>query len=183
MRLWLRRNGIAAIAILILLPTTIAVTFSTEWGNYNESRAVEAQVVENGASATFGGAEWKVLNTARISAGSDEAIEAELPAGADLIVVTTLVSPGEPNAKGESPYCMVRLEELDGGTVVRSWNDSALDPIEYRTSDTAVSYCDTEQFEPYRLESIFVIPSEADGPFALKLEVSAELPRYLRLLA
>ena len=43
------------------------------------------------------------------------------------------------------------------------------------------SSCEQENLDPYRLESIFVVPSGATDALALKLEVFDELPRFLQL--
>jgi len=181
MSLWWRRNGIAIAAIAVLLPSTIFITFSNEIGDYRKNFATEAVVVETGDTADYGGAEWSIINTERILAGSAKAIESELPAGADLIVVTTLVTPGEPDEDGESPLCTVYLDELDGNAVLRTFSDATYDAIEHDRNPTAVSSCDQENLDPYRLESIFVVPSGATDALALKLEVFDELPRFLQL--
>ncbi|MCU1405839.1 MAG: hypothetical protein JWQ43_2142 [Glaciihabitans sp.] len=181
MRLWWRRNGIPVAIIAVLLPATVFITFSTEWATYNTTRAVEPVVVDRGDTVAFGGADWAVLNSERIAGGSAEGIDAELPAGADLVVVTFLVTPGEPDDEGKSPYCMFRLQELDGSDVSRTFGDAALDPISHKTNPTAVASCTTDNLDPYRVESTFVVPADTGDTLAVKLEVESELPRFLQL--
>jgi len=181
MSLWWRRNGIPVAAIAILLPATIFITFSNEIGAYNKAFATEPVLVETGDTVDYGGADWLVINTERILAGSPEAIESELPAGADLIVVTTLVTPGEVDSDGQSPSCAVHLDELDGDTVLRTFSDSQLDGIEHDRPPTALGSCTKEELDPYRLESIFVVPADANDTLALRLEVYNELPRFLQI--
>ncbi|MDF2444089.1 MAG: hypothetical protein JWR01_2292 [Subtercola sp.] len=178
---WLRRNAIALIAVVVLVPVTLGVTFSNEWLDYYSNRPSQPVTVDPGAAADFAGTGWRVDSTRRITSTSTEGADARLPGGTDLIVVTVDVTPRVLDENGLSPYCELRLEEAEGGELARSWGDAAFDPISYDGADDAQSGCTTDLTTPYRFEALFVIPSSVDGALTLNLEALDELPRYLEL--
>lgn len=178
---WLRRNAFALVAVVVLVPVTLGVTFSNEWVNYYSTRPSQPVVVDAGSTADFAGTGWRVDSTQRITSTSTEGMEARLPAGSDLVVVTVDVTPRVLDEKGLSPFCELRLEEAGGGELARSWGDAEFDPIDYEGADGVESGCTTDQTGAYRFEALFVIPSTVDAALALHLEVGDELPRYLSL--
>jgi len=178
---WIRRNAVALVAVVVLAPATIAITFASEWGSYFQSRASQPITVAADESATFAGTQWRINNTRRIPASSAEGLEAGLPSGSDLVVVTVEVRPGDLTDDGQSPFCVVRLDELDGTRVARTWNDAIFSAIQYRGGSDVESSCVSDLVDPYRFEAIFVVPDDTDGDLALQLEVTAELPQYLHL--
>ncbi|WP_411699514.1 hypothetical protein [Conyzicola sp.] len=176
MKPWLRRNWIGLVAVAVLLPATVGITFATEWTQYFGGRASAPVTVDAGDTAEFAQARWSVDSTQRISASSAEGEKIGLPAGSDLVVVTVRVSPA---GDAEPPGCQVQLEEFDGGSVSRSWDDAATDPIDYDPSEGTASICPTDAVAPYVLESTFVVASDASDDLALAVTVPSELPRYL----
>ncbi|RFA09059.1 hypothetical protein B7R54_07340 [Subtercola boreus] len=178
---WLRRNAIALVAVVVLVPATLGVTFSNEWVRYYSSRPSQPVVVDSGAEADFAGTGWRVDSTRRIASTSPEGEAARLPAGSDLVVVTVDVTPRELDENGASPYCELRLEEQGGGELARNWGDAAFDPIDYEGAEGVESGCTTDLTSPYQLEALFVIPSTVDSALAMHLEVGDQLPRYLSL--
>ncbi|MCS5729199.1 hypothetical protein N1031_05440 [Herbiconiux moechotypicola] len=180
---WWRRNAVGLVALAVLAPATVGVMFSTEFGGYISGRPSAPIEVAAEATADFAGASWSLESVRRIAADDPAGQEAGLPEGTDLVVVTTRVEPGELDEEGRSPGCIVRLDELDGagGAVLRTWSDSAFSAIDHDTADDSSSYCDTELTTPYRLESIFLVPSDAGEHLALQVQVAAELPRYLHV--
>jgi hypothetical protein len=179
MKRWLRSNRIGLLAVVVLLPATVGITFATQWAAYFGERPTDPVVVGAGETVEFAEARWTLDGSRRISASSNEGRELGLPSGSDLVVVSVRVSPDVGQA--ETPGCLVTLDELDGSSVARSWGESATDPIDYTATDGTLSYCATDASAPYTLESVFVVASGAGDDLALSLTVASELPRYLSL--
>ena len=183
MKRWLKRNAIALVAVALLTPVTIAVTFSTEWSSFLTTRATQPIEVTEGRVADFDGAEWRVARTERIPADSRRGVEAGLPAGSDLVLVTVEVNPGNLSAEDKSSFCTVRLGEYEGSsdTAVRSWGDAITAAIDYRIPEGVKNGCTTDIIEPYTFISTFVIADDAGDNLGVLLEVPDQLPRYLLL--
>jgi hypothetical protein len=178
MRPWLRQNWIGLVAVAVLLPATVGVTFSTQWNAYFSGRPSQPTTVASGETVEFANAQWRVTGTRRISAATAEGAHMDLPAGSDLVVVTVRVSP---DAGTEAPGCLVNLEEFDGSAVSRAWNDASTDPIDFRATEGTESYCPPDATGAYLLESVFVVASDARDDLGLAVTVAGELPRYLSL--
>ena len=178
MRRWLRRNWIGLVAVAVLLPATVGITFATQWSSYFGGRASDPVTVPSDTAENFAHAAWTLTDVRRVSAASSEGAEIGLPEGSDLVIVTARVSPDGSGA--EAPGCILLLEELDGTTVTRSWGASATDPIDYAATEGTLSTCDSDALEPYTLESAFVVADDASDDLGLAVTVSSELPRYLR---
>jgi hypothetical protein len=180
---WLKRNAAALVAVAVLTPATIAVTFSTEWSSFLTSRATQPVEVAEGLTAEFDGAEWRVAGTERISSDSRQGVDAGLPAGSDLVTVTVEVDPGNLTAPDESSFCTVRLGEYEESknTAIRSWGDATFAAIDYRIPEGDKSGCSPDIIEPYTFTSIFVIANDAGDNLGVLLEVPDRLPRYLLL--
>jgi len=180
---WFKYNAIALVAVAVLTPVTIAVTFSTEWSSFLTTRATQPIEVATGRVADFAGAEWRVADTERIPAESRGGVEAGLPAGSDLVLVTVEVDPGNISAENKSSFCNVRLGEYEGSsdTAVRSWGDATFSAIDYRSPEGVESGCTPDIVEPYTFISTFVIADDASDDLAVLLEVPRQLPRYLLL--
>jgi hypothetical protein len=180
---WLKRNRTALAAVLVLAPATVAVTFSAEWGSFLETRPTQPVEVEQGVAASFNGTGWRVLDSQRISSGSREGADANLPMGTDLVVVTLEVTPEELDETGDSSSCIAQLGEYASSdtTAVRTWQSDAYSGIDYRTPAGTSSGCDPEIVEPYISTSVFVVPEDAGEDLGLQLQIPDELPRYLLL--
>ncbi|WP_216364026.1 hypothetical protein [Subtercola boreus] len=175
----MRRNGIALGAVVVLVPLTLGVTFSNEWVAYYANRPSQPVAVAAASTADFAGTGWAVESSRRIAADSAEGVEAGLPSGSQLVVVTVDVTPRELSGEGKSPYCTLRLEEQGRGELARTWGDATFDAIDYREPEGVESGCNTDLATPYRMEAKFVIPGDVQTTLALRLEVVDELPRYL----
>ena len=176
MKPWLRRNWIGLIAVGVLVPATVGITFANEWTEYFGGRPSAPTSVAAGDTVDFADSGFVLRDSRRIPAASAEGEKIGLPAGSDLVVVTVSVTPD-----GEAPGCIVRLEEFDGAAVTRSWGDSSFDPIDFTATEGTKSYCATDEAGPYLLESVFVVASDAGDDLAVALTVASELPRYLSL--
>ena len=181
MKPWLRNNWIGLVAVAVLLPATVGITFANEWNAYFGERPSAPVDIASGDTAAFAGSDWAVEGSERIPASSTEGEEIGLPAGSELVVVTMRVDPGELDGEGESPRCIVRLEELDGGTAQRSWGDAASEPISFSSTEGTESICTASNVDPYLVESTFVVPSDVGDDLALSVTVVSELPEFLRL--
>ena len=181
MKAWLRHNRIGLVAVAVLLPATVGITFANEWNAYFGERPSAPVEVAAGDTADFAKTGWAVEGTERIPASSPEGEEIGLPAGSELVVVTVRVTPGELDGDGESPGCLVRLEELDGDAGGRSWGDAMSEPISFSPTDGVETICTASRVDPYLFESTFVVPSDAGDDLALSVTVVSELPQYLRL--
>jgi hypothetical protein len=166
---WLRRNWIALATLVVLIPATIGLTFSAQWLGYFATWPSQPTVVAVSQTATYGGAEWTVIGSDRVSASTDN----DLPDGTDLITVQIRVDP-----RGVANYCTLALNELRNDGIVRSWNTS----LAFSTAEK--SGCDSEYTVTYSFETTFLVPSDAgtdDTQLAVNLSVLDELPHYLRL--
>ncbi|MFB2598075.1 hypothetical protein ACEXQE_09810 [Herbiconiux sp. P17] len=177
---WWRRNWIGLVAVAVLVPATLAVTFSAEWGRYYADRPSQPIPVAAGESIDFAGASWQVLDSRRIPSSSAEGVDARLPEGTDLVVVTVSVAPHELDADGKSPFCNLQLDEMRGSEVLRSWKDAEFSDIDYDGDPDAGSGCSSDETGDYTFETLFVVPSGASDELAVQLESLDELPRYLR---
>lgn len=181
MKPWLRSNWIGLVAVAVLLPATVGITFANEWNAYFGERPSAPVDVASGDTAVFAGSGWAVQGSERIPASSPEGEEIGLPAGSALVVVTLRVDPGEQGGEGESPRCIVRLEELDGGSARRSWGDAASEPISFAGTEGTEPICTASNVDPYLVETAFVVPSGVGDDLALSVAVAGELPEFLRL--
>lgn len=185
---WWRRNWIGLVGVLVLAPLTIAFTFQSEWGRYYETRPSQPVTVDSGERVEFGGTGWQLVGADRIPGTSPDLADAGMPAGSDLVVVTIEVEPMQLDAEGKAPGCQLQLDQLTGSdtrtdTIVqRSWGDAGFSNIDFELDPDALTYCDSEITEPYTLETLFVIPSDAEGSFGVQVQLIDELPRYLLLL-
>jgi len=180
---WLKRNAVALVAVAVLTPATIAVTFSTEWSSYLTTRATQPIEVAEGRTAEFDGTEWRVTRTERVSSDSRAGVDAGLPAGSDLVMVTVEVNPGNVTTEDESSFCTVRLGEYEGSgdTATRSWGDATFAAIDYRNPAGVESGCSPDIIEPYVFTSTFVIAHDANDNLGVQLEIPDRLPQYLLL--
>jgi hypothetical protein len=181
MKRWLRTNLVGLVAIVLLVPATVAITFANEVGAYNDARATEYVAMGPGDDLDYGGNGWKLEDVRRISWASEEGVDTDLPNATDLVVVTVSVTPKEFSAEGLSSFCTVRLNEMDKDSIARSWMDSTHDPIDFWPPDGVEAYCKSDLDDPYLMQSAFVVPSDTSDELTMQIMVDAELPRYLRL--
>jgi hypothetical protein len=171
---WLRRNAIALGAVVVLVPASLFVTFSSDWLSYWQQRASSPVAVERGADVGFGGAEWRVTEVRRIRS-TELPADAGAPPGTDAVVVSVAVSPGEATAPG----CLLTLEETREGAAPRSWSADTGADIDLGLGLDVPLSCDPEQTGDYTLQAVFVVPADTGDALRLNVEVVDELPRYL----
>lgn len=166
---WWRRNAVALVAVAVMLPATAIATGYNEWNDYySGGRPVQPITVAAGDEVTFAGAQW---GTAQIElADADDPRAAGVPDDARLVVTTVNVPDG---AECLPPM----LHEATG--LAREWKEARNAELDWRTSDGATSYCSIDQAR-HQVETPFVVPADATGPFWLDLSIPSELPRFLR---
>lgn len=179
---WLRRNGRALLAVLVLLPLTVGIMFANQWLRYFEewpSRPVNATV---GETLEYGNARWRIESTDRVSADSVTGRERDLPAGTDLITVTVALDPTGTGPDGVPDLCAARLEESGGGTVTRSWTNAAGSAIDLDGAGPSLTSCSSELSTAYSFDAEFVVPAEAGESSSLTINISVPefLPEYAR---
>lgn len=186
MRTWLRKNVVALLAVLVLAPTTVGVVAANDWGNYLATKPSQPVEVAAEHSTRFAGTGWRVDEVKLFSGTSPEGISADLPAGAELVAVTVLVTPDQLDEDGKLPGCIARLGEYGGEstTEIRSWSAEIGSPLGWEFRDDTESGCQSERepadlLTPYRFTSYFVVPADASNDLGLQLQVAGELPRYL----
>ncbi|MCS5713594.1 hypothetical protein NVV95_03380 [Herbiconiux sp. CPCC 205716] len=173
---WLKRNAIALVAVVVLVPASLFVTFSSDWLSYWSQRASSPVTVERGADVGFGGAEWRVTEVQRIRS-TELPADAGAPPGTDVVVVSVAVSPEGATA----PSCLMDLEETRSGAPSRTWSPDTGTGVDLGFDLDVPLYCDSEQTGDYTLEAVFVVPADAGDQLRLNVEVVDELPRYLSL--
>lgn len=171
---WLRRNAIALGAVIVLVPASLFVTFSSDWLSYWEQRASSPVAVERGVDVGFGGAEWRVTEVQRIRS-TELPADAGAPPGTDAVVVSVEVSPGE----ATPPSCLLTLEETREGAPTRSWSADTGAGIDLGLGLDVPQFCDSEATGDYTMQAVFVVPADTGDALRLNVEVVDELPRYL----
>ena len=175
------RRWAPILAVVVLLPLTLGVTFQNDWVGFYATQPSQPVRVEPGEPVEFAGTTWQVTDVSRVTAASDEGAEIGLPDETLLLTVAVRVTPDE-LVDGLSPYCMATLQELDGDTVVRNWDEATFSPIDYSPDDPLEWGCDTELTSPYSFEAWFVVPDDVGEQLSLSLDVTGQRPQFLRLL-
>lgn len=165
-RRWWRRNAAALIALAVLAPATFGVIIANE-ASTNATRAHIVPIeVPAGRPFAHDGAQWGPASAREISPVDDEL---DLPQGARLIAVTIPVVPGD-----EEPGCFPpTLIEARGAH--RQWNQAS---TVLGWNDTSCALMGTE---PFDVVVPYVVPSDAEGPFVVDLEIVGDPLSTLRL--
>lgn len=179
---WLRRNGRALVAVLVLLPATLGIMFVNQWIRYYEAVPSRPVNVAAGETLEYGNARWRIEATDRVSADSAAGRERDLPAGTDLISVTVEVNPTGTGPDGVPDGCAARLEESGGGTVTRSWTNAAGGSINLDGAGPALTSCSSEVSTAYSFEAEFVVPADAGESSSLTVNITVDefLPEYAK---
>jgi hypothetical protein len=178
---WLRQNRWALVIVAVLLPATLAITFSSAWQGYFNERPSRPVDVAVGETVEYADAGWRIEGTERFDSASLVGTERDLPSGTELLLVTVAVDPHAESEPGDAAACTARLEE-SGNAVTRSWAAVAANPVSLDGSGPEQKSCSTTATAPYSFEAEFVVPADAgrDGTLTLGVSVLAELPRYAR---
>ncbi len=180
---WWRRNALALVAVVLLLPLTAVVVGGNEWLDRNVGRPVFPDTRTAGEEPAFGGILFGPVELDETYVVPDGI---SVPAASRVVVARVRV-----DRLGTTRPCSVPLlTELDSG---REWS-SASSEVGWRSVQPPL--CPSELFVPvdpsgkptstiegrFWIEVPFLIPRDADGPFGIDIVVADELPGYLRLL-
>ena len=179
---WLRRNGRALLAILVLLPATLGIMFANQWIRYVEDGPSRSVNVTAGETLEYGNARWRIEATDRVNADSAAGRERDLPAGTDLISVTVEVDPTSTGPDGVPDGCTARLEESGGGTVTRSWTNASQGAIDLGRGGPSLTSCSSDLSTRYSFVAEFVVPTEAGESSSLTVNITVAefLPEYAK---
>lgn len=152
---WWRRNLIALVALVVLLPVTAAAVGWQEWYQFFGfgTRAVSAVVVADGETADLAGATWGPLRGGEVQDISG----LDVPDGARLLAVAVPV-----DASTAAVACALpTLVEQKTG---REWRPVATE-IGYFPGADEPQTCLSGETGAYDLVVPFVVPDDAEGPF------------------
>jgi len=166
---WWRRNGLGLAALVVLLPTTVAVTSWNGWTALFAERPTIAVDESPSETFTYGAAEWRLVDAAR---GRPQQSRTPLPEGMQLVVAQVEVTP----TGAQSPGCTIELVERATG---RIFTDDAFAGYWDASADTTTT-CSSEQTEPYVVEVPFMVPEDT-GDVSLTIAVVSELPAFARV--
>jgi hypothetical protein len=177
---WWRRNRWLLLALAVLLPTTVVLTASSEWFDYQNDIYSQAVRVSPSDTAEYGGATFGLVDSVVIAGGSPKGDELELDDGLDLVVAVLEVTPG-PNP---SSSCTLSIgARNDSNPDKRSWDANTKLPPGFPNDKDVEQDCDDELTEPYRLQAAATVPhGAASGEVWVQIEVYGQQPRYLELL-
>ena len=163
---WWRKNAVGLAAVVVLLPVTFGAIAWQEWGGYYSFRPSQPVVVEPGDNLEFADAMFGPA-TARFYDDPDA------PAGSRVVRVRIPVEPGETELQCSPPL----LREATGAQ--RQWDEasSALG----RGLDDDRTLCYSDSSEPFEFVLEYLVPSDSTGPFYADVELSGEIPRFVRL--
>lgn len=162
---WWRRNATALIALAVLAPATFGVITWYEASTNATLAHVVPIEVDPGEAYDYAGATWGPVTARELPVTA----EYDIPQGARVLEVTIPVVPGD-----EEPPCFPPTL-LETGGAHREWDQAG---ILLGWSDTSCVLMGTE---PFDVVAPFVLPADAEGPFAVDLELATDPPATLRL--
>lgn len=161
---WWRRNAVALVALVVLVPLTAGAMAWQEWRTAFGATHWRSVPVEAGGSIELGGA--SIGPAALVAVPTDAGVE--VPADGRALAAQVTVVPGDEPVSCARP----RLVELGSG---RSW-EAEPSPFDWQGEPSCF-----DATSPVLLNVPFAVPTDA-GPFAIDLEIlhdGAELPRFL----
>lgn len=169
---WWRRNWLALVALIVLLPATLLVVAGTEWRDYFVRPYSEPVFADEDGIVEFAGNTWGPadVRTLKDSTGLN------LPDGAKVIVGLVPVvedTPGDAAPTCDSP---ILVSQRDGRQWTEMRNRLGLEDLA-----SEPTRCDAEvDGEPYRILAPFVVPEDVEGPFWLDVRVAGQETEFIR---
>lgn len=171
MSAWLRRNRWFLVALAVLIPAAIVVSFIPRWFPYQQSQP-QPEAVELGETVRYSGADIQ-LTALEVLDGA----EVNAAAGADVVVATFAIDVVDPP---EVALCEVHIVSDEAG-FERFWDSELFADSDYRVPDRFEQTCSLSEVGSYDLQMTFLVPrGEVLNP-VVELRSSAGLPRVLRL--
>lgn len=167
---WWRRNLVALIAMVVLVPATAAAIGWQEWYQYFGfgARAFSAVEVAEGDTAELGGAIWGPVRGGVV----EELTGLDVPAGTRLIGVAV---PVRASTAGIGCQMPTLVEQSTG----REWHSVRLE-IGLPWSADEPETCISEEAGSYDLILPYVVPEDATGPFWVDVEPYGVGGEFLR---
>jgi len=152
---WWRRNTLALVALVLLLPATAIAVGWQEWYQYFGfgARAVAPVVVPEDETTDLAGAGWGPVRGGEI----EDLSGLDVPDGTRLIAVGVPVKAGAEGVACETPTL---VEQSTG----REWSPVRAE-IGLESSPDEPELCLRSQTGSYELIVPFVVPEEVEGPF------------------
>lgn len=152
---WWRRNRLALIALVVLIPGTAIGIGWHEWHQYYgfEARPFQPIVVEEDASAELVGATWGPVRGGEI----DDLSGFDVPDGAKVIAVGVPVDAGTDGVTCTAP---VLVHQASG----REWQ-TARSEMGLLSDSEEPETCVSDEKGEYELIVPFVVPDDVEGPF------------------
>jgi hypothetical protein len=165
---WWRRNAVALVALVVLVPVAVGVIAANEWSDWGLGHPTKATTVDAGDSTIYGGA--------TIGPASAEFTEdAGIPSGTRVVHATVLITPAD-----EPISCLSPLLRETGGAQ-RQWDEASFE-LDRDYDPSLKTSCDTELRIRYSLTLDDLVPADATGPFALELSTGDALPLFVWLV-
>jgi hypothetical protein len=174
---WWRRSRAALLALVVLVPASIAAALSIDAFEYLADRPRVITTVERGATGAVGDASIRVIDSLVAVAGTAAGDRYEVPAGTALVAVTL-----ELDAVGahEEFRCQVRMRDT---AVDRRWTsgfpDADYSPGRGLPDDVPSACAWADRAFPF--EVAFTIPAEAVDDVVLEVFTSDQLPQAVHL--
>jgi hypothetical protein len=166
---WWRRNALPLVALAVLAPATFGVIGYHEWDSYFSGRATQPITVPAGERVDFAGAEWGPAAMLPFPM-------AEAPADAQVVVVGFAVDAADAALLCEQPV----LREIGG--LQREWTRSSLSlPLGLEGVDVEGT-CRSDRMDRQRVTTLFMLPLDAEGPFALDVDLADGDSRFVRFV-
>lgn len=171
---WWRRNRVALVALVVLLPLTAGVVGGWEWWKRAQGDTVFPVTAAAGETVELAGISFGPAAAREISIPGEE-----LPPGTKVVSVSVTVD----RDGGATPCSRPLLHELHGEG--RTWGDDAT-TVTWESAGFAFCPSDPEDESfpdgPFTIEVPYVVPDDVAGPLAVEFTVANELPRYVRLV-
>lgn len=175
---WWRRSRWGLLALAVLVPASLAAALSVDAVEYWNGSPRTAVEVPAGQTASFQGAQLRVLESWTATADSPEGQEYGVPEGTALVSVTFEL---DASAASEEFGCRTVLLEQRGD---RRWTSSYGGGTDYwpgrdlpEDVPTTCSYAETA----FPFEEVFLVPEDAVGHLVVEVVTPAELPRVFHL--
>lgn len=150
---WLRANRWYLVALAVLVPVALLVALDAGWFRYVEQENGRPIAAVAGQTIEYGGSQFSLIESYRVSADTDRGEAAGLRPGTTLVSATIGVIPGD-----EPPSCEVELTDASGD---RRWGEATYADADVTNADGTENYCSPDAEGPYRVQVFFVVPDDA----------------------
>jgi hypothetical protein len=153
---WWRRNLIALLALVVLVPATVFVSSGLSFLDFRSNNPVPVEV-KPGARLTEFGRTWSVRVAKEFPSTGTNGI----PKGSALVAAVIGMTPGATAADHPIACGDVELRAPGSESRERSWpvlDRSVAEGYEYRFAGTTVTDCPTGATKPALFEVVFLTP-------------------------